>query len=334
MNALLRSRTAGTAVGDLADTVLALAVLLQSGLNPDRAWRYLAESHDAFAERVVVALGAGCSIPEAIRRAGSAPRSGVQTGYRSRRRSGKDARSGLGEGGSSDVGGRVTGCEELAQAWQIATEVGAPLADSLRGLAEALRDAQSTQDEIRVALAEPAGTARLMSWLPAVAVLLGIALGFNSLQVLVSSPLGWVCVVSGFALMFLATRWTGALVRRARQGSQVPGMRADLVAIALSGGTSISRATQLIATVTGSATDPATDAVLELSQRAGVPAIELLRSSARLARHRARVQGRLLAAALASKLLIPLGVCTRPAFLLLGVAPMVLSVFATGVIAL
>ena len=55
-------------------------------------------------------------------------------------------------------------------------------------------------------------------------------------------------------------------------------------------------------------------------------AVELLRSDAALDRHRARVDGRLRAAHLASRLLVPLGVCTLPAFLLLGVAPMMLGV--------
>ena len=69
--------------------------------------------------------------------------------------------------------------------------------------------------------------------------------------------------------------------------------------------------------------------MLALSRSAGVPAVELLRASAALARHRARVDGRLRAARLSSRLLLPLGVCTLPAFLLLGVAPMLLSVMST-----
>ena len=61
----------------------------------------------------------------------------------------------------------------------------------------------------------------------------------------------------------------------------------------------------------------------------GVPAAELLRAASGIARHRARTEGRLRAAALSSRLLLPLGVCILPAFLLLGVAPMLLSVLAS-----
>ena len=64
-------------------------------------------------------------------------------------------------------------------------------------------------------------------------------------------------------------------------------------------------------------------------RRAPASAVELLRASAAHARHRARIDGRLRVARLSSRLLLPLGVCTLPAFLLLGVAPMMLSVMST-----
>ena len=207
--------------------------------------------------------------------------------------------------------------------------MGAPLAESLRALAAALRDAQEAADEVRVALAEPAGTARLMGWLPLVAVRLGAALGFDTLGTLVGSPIGLACLAVGIAFIVAAQRWNAALVRRARDDSGIPGLGAELLAIALSGGVSIERARRLVHDATGRPADAATDAVLALSRTAGVPAVELLRASAALARHRARVDGRLRAARLSSRLLLPLGVCTLPAFLLLGVAPMLLSVMST-----
>lgn len=71
-----------------------------------------------------------------------------------------------------------------------------------------------------------------------------------------------------------------------------------------------------------------TTSVLTLAQRAGAPAVELLRASAADARRRRRTDGRLKAARLGSRLLLPMGLCTLPAFLLLGVAPMLLSVLA------
>ena len=117
------------------------------------------------------------------------------------------------------------GWSDVAAAWRVATTVGAPLADSLRALAAALRDAQEAADDVRVALAEPAGTARLMGWLPLVAVALGAMLGFDTLRALVGSPLGLACLVAGLALIVAAQRWSAALVRRATPDGGSPRAR-------------------------------------------------------------------------------------------------------------
>lgn len=280
-----------------AETVLRVAVLLQAGAAPAQAWRHLADSGDAAAQRIVVAHEAGAPLVDAIAAAGP------------------DA------------------WPDVAAAWRVALTVGAPLADSLRGIAGALRDAHEAADDVRVALAEPAGTARLMSWLPLVGLGLGALLGFDTMGVLVAQPLGIACLVAGGTLIAGAHRWSARLVRHARADGGVPGLRADVVAIALSGGVSIDRALELTGAALGNAVraeDGDTVAeVLALSRAAGVPAIELLRASAAHARHRARVDGRLRAARLSTRLLLPLGVCTLPAFLLLGVAPMLLSVLTT-----
>jgi tight adherence protein B len=294
--------------------VLRLAVLLQGGLAPARAWRHLADAGDAAAARVVEAMEEGVPMNEAVAVAGA-------------------------------------GWRDVAAAFRVATTVGAPLSESLRGVAIALRDAQEAADDVRVALAEPAGTARLMGWLPIVAVGLGAILGFDTFGVLFTHPAGIACLLLGVALIVAAQRWNARLVRRARAAGGVPGLEAELLAIALSGGVSIDRAKALVraarampavagATAGGGVGDDAehrapdgvdadrfgVDEVLALSRAAGVPAVELLRATAAHARHRARIRGRLRAARLSSRLLIPLGVCTLPAFLLLGVAPMLLSV--------
>ena len=306
MARVTRTREEGGAAAP-AETVLRLAVLLQAGVAPARAWSHLAEAGEPAAGRVTAALGDGASLPDAIARAGEPVIPGRR---RAATRREPDA------------------WPEVAAAWRVATTVGAPLAESLRGLAGALRDAQEALDDVRVALAEPAGTARLMGWLPLVAVGLGAALGFDTLGVLVGQPLGLACLAGGAALLLASRRWTAALVRRARTEEGLPGHAAELLAIALGGGVSIERATAITRDA-GAVADDDTAALLDLSRTAGVPAVELLRASAAHARHRARIDGRLRAARLSSRLLLPLGVCTLPAFLLLGVAPMLLSVMST-----
>lgn len=288
-----RRRMPDALTGDAPSAVRTLAVLLQAGARPQTAWRHLADSGDPVAERVVARLADGAELVGAI-----------------------DA-----EGGT---------WSDLAAAWEVATTVGAPLAEVLRALSESLQDAASAADDVRIALAEPSGTARLLLWLPFAGLLLGFALGFDTVGVLISNPFGLTCLALGLALVLLARWWTARMVRAAQPRPGTPGLHAELVAVALAGGAGIARALRLVEhSPAGLADRERTDAVLELSRAAGVPAGELLRAAAAQQRHDSRVQGRIRAAKLSSKLLLPLGACTLPAFLLLGVAPLMLSVLTS-----
>lgn len=217
----------------------------------------------------------------------------------------------------------------LATAWAVAGVVGAPLAPSLRAIADAVREGRDIRDDLAVALAEPAGTARLMAWLPLVGVALGALLGFDVIGALTTNPIGIACLVAGILLILAARRWTRRLVEAARPAEGVAGLADDLLAIALSGGVSLERARAVVRTAGGPVPAPESERVLALSRATGAPAVELLRAAAALARHRARTDGRLRVARVSSRLLIPLGVCTLPAFLLLGVAPMLVSVLTS-----
>ncbi|OAN36635.1 type II secretion system F family protein [Microbacterium sp. H83] len=290
-----RRRGAAIEIGDdPATSVQTLAVLLQAGAIPSTAWRHLADTGDAHAVAVVERIDSGQPLLAAIEAEGGA-------------------------------------WQDLAAAWEVATTVGAPLAEVLRTIAETLRDAASAADDVRIALAEPAGTARLLLWMPFAGLLLGFALGFDTLGVVLGNPLGTGCLVVGLLLVLAARMWTARLLRRARPQPGTPGMRAELVAVALSGGASIERALRLVGDASSSRVgdDERIRSVLALSRTAGVPSGELLRASAAQDRHRSRIEGRLRAAKLSTQLLIPLGVCTLPAFLLLGVAPLMLSVLAS-----
>ncbi|MGX1934550.1 type II secretion system F family protein [Microbacterium resistens] len=327
-----RRRAAGpSAVAvPVPEAVRTLAVLLQAGAAPLSAWRHLADAGIPEADEVVSGVEGGRGIADALRETSVAaePRGGP----RGRRR-------------TDDRQRRGAAWRQVASAWAIAATVGAPLGDTLRVIADSLDDAEATRDDVRIALAEPAGSARLMMWLPVAGLLLGTALGFDTLVVLLTNPIGMTCLAVGSGLIGAARIWTTSLVRAAEPPPDVPGIRAELLAIALAGGASIARARALLAdegdaaapTSNGAAArggpgdgpDDAIDRVLRLAEAAGVPAVELLRADATRARREARVAGRTSAARLSARLLLPLGVCTLPAFLLLGVAPLVLSVLTT-----
>jgi len=302
-------------VAVVAGVVQRLAVLLAAGVPPVAAWGYLREGE--FTTRIATRAAAGEDIPRCI---------------------------------VDGLGGRpeaeAMAWRGLAMAWAVAAEAGAPLAPTLRDFAASLRDLAQAQRDITVALAAPVATARLVMALPLIGVLFGMVLGFNTLGTLFTTPIGWACLVLGSGMMWLASRWSRRLVRSAQPRDLTPGLEFDLTAIAVSGGGSLDRARASVAAATerfgapapstssGSGTVPVAepsdlDAVLDLSRRAGVPAAELLRSEASERRRAARADVQEQAQALSIRLMLPLGVCVLPAFMVLGVVPLLVSVIAS-----
>lgn len=290
----------------VAATVQRLAVLLSAGVAPASAWGYLDRSQGSVVAPVARATAAGEPVSAALL-------ANV-------------------EGASSVESSAWRG---LAAAWRVATEAGAPLAPSLREFARSLRALADAQREVDIALAGPLATARMVMALPVVGVLFGLALGFDTLGTLFTTVPGAVCLVTGIVLMAIASRWNRRLVAAAQPVDLNPGLRCELVAIAVSGGGSLDRALESVddaleasgLTVSGAGVD----AVLELSRRAGVPAGELLRSEAEEARRAARADAATRASVLAVKLMLPLGLCILPAFMLVGVAPLLIAVISSTV---
>ena len=282
-------------LSEVASVVHRLAVLLAGGVAPASAWRYVGAESGA-ARRI--------SAGEAIAAQGATD---LQ----------RDAWRGL------------------AAAWTVATEAGSPLAPALRAYAVSLRELGEAQRDARVALAGPIASARLVMVLPAVGILFGFALGFDTVGTLVRTPLGWGCLATGGGLMLLAWRWNVRLVRAARPRSATPGLACDLMAIGMAGGTSLVRARAIVDTaLRGFAIEPESgvvESVLELSRRAGVPAAELLHSEAGQLRAAARASAQERAAALSVRLMLPLGLCVLPAFVALGVVPMLAAVLTSTI---
>ncbi|TYL52627.1 type II secretion system F family protein [Agromyces mariniharenae] len=219
----------------------------------------------------------------------------------------------------------------LGAAWEVAVESGAPLASGLRELAGALRDEAQLRREVGTALAGPVSSARLVLALPLIAVVFGAAFGFDTVAVLFGNPLGVACVVGGVLLLWAGRRWSRALVARATSHEAERGLELELVAMAMSGGAAVERARAIVRGALASLGGTASvaddvDVVIAVAARAGAPVADLLRAEAARRRRAARADGAARAAALGVRLMLPLGVCVLPAFVLLGVVPLIVSV--------
>ena len=315
----------------LAGVVQRLAVLLTAGVAPGSAWEYLAEAATGrirpILQDVALCSARGDTVEGILAAATSTTVAVAAPRWVSRQRSRQ--RSSNGVAALAWLG--------LAAAWVVATQAGASLAPTLRDVAQSLRDLATTQRELGVALAGPKATAKLVLVLPVVGVLFGVALGFDSLGVLFATVPGALCLAVGIALMFAARGWNRRLVRSATPRDPMPGLELDLLAIAVSGGASIDRARLAVSgalercALAASGSPETIEEILALSRRAGVPAAALLRSEAQQARASARSAAQEAAGRLTVTLMMPLGLCILPAFMLLGVAPLMIAVLSSTV---
>lgn len=305
----MRSRTVGRVpaaepLGEVAAVTQRLAVLLAAGVTPASAWQHVAASTGSIVASTVAA-GTDTDIAHALATAATGLHPLESAAWRG-----------------------------LAAAWDVASRAGAPLAPCLRRYAGSLRDLAQTQRDARVALAAPIATARMVVALPVVGVLFAMALGFNTLATLFGTPVGWVCLVVGCGLILIAMRWNTRMVTAARPKDASPGIGCELMAIAVSGGGSLDRArATVVAAVArfGLAEITGVDEVLELSRNAGVPAAELLHSEAEEQRREATAVAQQKAATLGVRLMLPLGLCILPAFMVLGVFPLLVTVISSTV---
>lgn len=212
----------------------------------------------------------------------------------------------------------------------VARRTGAPMAPTLERLAGLLREQAAQRRALQTALAGPKATARLVMVLPVVGLGFGLALGLDVLGAALGGGLGTMSVLAGAALLVAAWAWSRAIVRRAARGDPAPGIALDLVAVALAGGGAADRARAVAASALADAGVVAggwdeVDAALDLARRAGVPVRGLLLAEATAARMRARLDGEARAQRAAVQLALPLGACVLPAFSLLVIVPLVVS---------
>ncbi|MBM9505745.1 type II secretion system F family protein [Actinacidiphila acididurans] len=106
-----------------------------------------------------------------------------------------------------------------AACWQVAVDGGAGLAAALDRVAAALRAEADQRDDLRAQLAGPRSTAVLLSLLPAFGLVLGAGLGADPPKILLHTPVGMACLVTGGLLEWAGLAWTTRIIRGAEGGT-------------------------------------------------------------------------------------------------------------------
>lgn len=127
-------------------------------------------------------------------------------------------------GRAQDLGGDVTsvwrswstlpghtGLADLARAWQVSTDTGAPLAHSLEQVSDALTADLALRTVVAGELSAPRATGKIMAVLPFCGLGMGYLLGGDPVAFLLDGPWGWACLVGGVALASAGVLWIDRL---------------------------------------------------------------------------------------------------------------------------
>ncbi len=225
--------------------------------------------------------------------------------------------------------------------WRLATSLGGPIVLALNRITEVFDRTQRNQQEVQLAFAGPQSTAKLVMWLPVLALLLSQLVGMNPLGAIVGSLLGALSVSIGAGLMVAGRFWTKRLLARALPNPDDAaaidrGAYLDCVLIGLQAGLPLSQARQSadLEFESGFQAKPlaenfeALEAAAELSRTTGAALTQILLSNADAFRENQRFEIASRISKLGVQLMIPLGLAVLPAFVLLAIVPIAVSLLA------
>jgi len=257
---------------------------------------------------------------------------------------------------------------DLQLSLRMSESAGAPLATSLERAAEHAEERIDALLGRQSALAAPRATGRILSWLPLLGLGLGVLMGSDPVGVLTGSVLGALTGLLGLGLAFAGRRWTAALVHRAEvesaasngaeQTSNMPPvdtalvlellaaqLRAGLAPLAALGTLAEALNSRALHTVcqrlqmgsnwgsawSGSAAGTFGELrdALAPAYTGGAPSTALLLSLADAHRLNERRAAERAAGKLSVALVVPLGLCSLPAFICLGIVPILISLLPT-----
>ena len=215
---------------------------------------------------------------------------------------------------------------QLSQLLLLAETSGGPVAQLLEALADRLDNQQRLMQQIALAAASPKATAKLVSFLPLICLGLAQLLGINVLSTFARNPIAVVSALVGVLLLMANRRWVARSLARAQADAQQ-----QVVGLQELGGLTLQLAAGLSATsLRQQKLPPEVDECFALAQTHGVALLPLLRSQLRHLELRARFEVEHRLAALAIKLLVPIGLLVLPALVFMAVIPAGLALLAKG----
>lgn len=252
---------------------------------------------------------------------------------------------------SPDADAARTAAASIALACRFSHGLGAPLADILDAIGDSVDDAQAVEEARRVASAGPLMSARVLAALPLVGIVSALALGASPWHFYTGATVGRICVLLGVLAWVAGIVLCRRILARARQPEQGTdaALTCDLASAGLACGAAIPRVLDALAAASscealswtasalrlGAPWDEAWEETLEWAHplrdalesawTSGSAPETMLARSASWERRTRLAEAKTRAEELSVRLVGPLGACFLPAFLTLGIAPLLAS---------
>jgi tight adherence protein B len=232
----------------------------------------------------------------------------------------------------------IADAKQFELVWSLAQQLGGPVVLALNRIIEVFERNDKNAKEVELAFAGPQSTSKLVMGLPAVALVLAQLTGMNPFGAIVGSLLGLLSVCLGAGLLVTGHYWTKRLLAKALPQELDPGSYLDCVLIGLQAGLPLDSAREtaaqsfkrLFSEDVSERDVAALDEAAELSRTTGAALTQIILSSADRLREDLRFQISNRIARLSVKLMIPLGVAVLPAFILLSIVPIAISLLSNS----
>ncbi len=253
---------------------------------------------------------------------------------------------------------RLRASSSISAACKLTHQIGAPLAEILESVLDTIDEVDAADRARVVASAGPQMTARLLTVLPLVGVIASIALGVDVLGLWMSGGAATFAAIIGVILWITGHEWSRRMIKKTMADSNTrvdPVVMMDLLVASLRSGASIPHSLTALGKACGepqfercgtllrvgapfSALEAEIDDPLHLNLvralrpawtfgASPTPLLGLMGKRIRAARG-TRAQEE--AERLAVRLVIPLGLCLLPAFVAIGVVPIISTISLPG----
>ncbi len=203
--------------------------------------------------------------------------------------------------------------KEFWELWNLATKVGSPITEALRMIQISMDQRRKFLAELEAISATPAATRQLLTWLPIIGLSVAQVIGLNPLSAL-SSTLGQMVFAFAIGLFLLGVYLSRRIAKKLTASLPRTSLRPLKDALKLRAGVPLSELK----------TD---NEIFETAISTGAPAANILIQQYLHNQQIEFERKRSLLAKDSVKLLLPLGLTSLPAFVLVTVFPLIISSF-------